>query len=239
MTQNNPHNSLFLIPARGGSKGIPGKNIRPLAGKPLVCHAIDQARALADDSDICLSTDSEEIRRVAEAHGLEVPFLRPAELATDKSGTYEVILHALDYYRALGREYSRVVLLQPTSPMRTVDDIKGAMQLFGPDTEMVVSVCEAATNPYYNAFETDTDGYLKISKGDGLFTRRQDAPKVWEYNGAVYVISTEALRRGPLGSYRKRIPFVMPRERSLDLDTPLDWQIAESLLLDKNSNSTL
>lgn len=222
--------TLFLIPARGGSKGIPGKNIKPLAGKPLICHAIDQARQFVSDSQICLSTDSEEIRRTAEDYGLSVPFLRPAELATDRSGSYEVMLHAVDFYRRAGARIDRLVLLQPTSPLRRADDIRGALQLFTGDADMVVSVCEAATNPYYNAFETDADGYLHISKGDGLYTRRQDAPHVWEYNGAVYVISVESLLSGPMGSFRRRIPFVMPRERSLDLDTPLDWQLAEALI---------
>lgn len=224
-------NTLFLIPARGGSKGIPGKNIKPLCGKPLICYSIDCARgAGAADEDICVSTDAQSIRKVAEDYGLNVPFLRPDYLATDGAGTYEVILHALDWYAARGKNYDRVVLLQPTSPLRTADDVIGAMKLYTRDLDMVVSVTEARTNPYYNAFEADADGFLHISKGDGHFTRRQDAPKVYEYNGAVYVINVESLRRGPLGSFRRRIPYPMPPERSIDLDTPLDWQLAESNL---------
>ena len=221
---------LFLIPARGGSKGIPGKNIRTLLGKPLICHSIDQARAFADDCDICLSTDSDEIRSVAERYGLKVPFLRPAEFAMDNSGSYEVMIHALDYYKSIGKEYSTLVLLQPTSPLRTTDDIKKAIQMHNPDSDMTVTVTEATTNPYYNAFETDSDGYLHISKGEGKYTRRQDAPQVYEYNGAVYVINTDSLRKQRLGELKKRIPCIMPRERSVDLDSELDWQIAEILL---------
>ena len=94
---------------------------------------------------------------------------------------------------------------------------------------MVVSVKEAATNPYYNAFETDADGYLRISKGPGTYTRRQDAPKVWEYNGAVYVINPESLRAKPMGLFEKRRMYPMPTDRSVDLDTPLDWLLAENL----------
>ena len=117
--------TLFVIPARGGSKGIPHKNIRPLAGKPLIGYAIDTARHFADDCDICLSTDDPEIAAVATGQfGLAVPFLRPAELATDKSGTYEVLLHALDYYRNRGIDYECLVLLQPTSPFRAIDDVR-------------------------------------------------------------------------------------------------------------------
>lgn len=223
--------TLFLITARGGSKGIPGKNIKPFLGKPLVCHSIDQAREFADDSDICLSTDSEEIAQVAREYGLDVPFIRPKELATDSSGSYEVILHALEHYSAEGREYDRVVLLQPTSPLRCVADIRQALDLWSPETDMVVSVTEAKANPYYDIFEQGADGCLHISKGEGGYTRRQDAPRVWQYNGAVYVMTSASLRNGPMSSFKRVIPSPMARERSVDLDTPLDWMIAEKLAL--------
>lgn len=226
---NSKRDTLFVIPARGGSKGIPGKNIKPFLGKPLICRSIDQAREFVDDEDICLTTDSEKIRSVAEAYGLKVPFLRPAELATDKAGTYGVLLHALDFYANQGIEYERIVLLQPTSPLRTVDDIKKCIDAYTPDCEMAVSVKEAATNPYYNAYESDADGFLHISKGDGKYTRRQDAPKVYEYTGAVYVINTEALRAKPMSEFTRRIPCETPADHAVDLDTPLDWQIAEAI----------
>lgn len=222
---------LYIIPARGGSKGIPGKNIKPLAGKPLLCHSVDHALAAgADPADICLTTDSQQVRRVGEEYGLTVPFLRPAELSTDTAGSREVMLHALDFYEQLRGKYDAIVLLQPTSPLRTAEDIIKARELYSPEIDMVVSVTEAATNPYYNAFETAPDGTLHISKGDGLYTRRQDAPKVWEYNGAVYVINPDSLRRMPMGSFPRRIPLPMPRNRSLDLDTPLDWLLMEQLI---------
>lgn len=221
--------TLFLIPARGGSKGIPGKNIKPFCGKPLICHSIDHARALAPDSLICVSTDSARIRDVAEGYGLHVPFLRPAELATDRSGSREVMLHALDFYSDNGVAIDRLVLLQPTSPLRRPEDIERCLELYTPDIDMVVSVKEAATNPYYNAFEPDADGFLHISKGPGTYTRRQDAPAVWEYNGAVYVINPDSLRERPMGMFRRRRMYAMPAERSVDLDTPLDWLMAEQV----------
>ncbi|MCM1005982.1 MAG: acylneuraminate cytidylyltransferase family protein [Prevotella sp.] len=221
--------TLFLIPARGGSKGIPGKNIKPFCGKPLICHAIDNARAFSDDELICLSTDSEEIKSVAEEYGLKVPFLRPDSLATDIAGSREVMLHALDFYRDRGYDIDKLVLLQPTSPLRRVEDIQGCIDLYSNDLDMVVSVKEAATNPYYNAFEETPDGFLHISKGSGTYTRRQDAPKVWEYNGAVYVINPESLRKLPMGLFEHRRMYAMPGERSVDLDTPTDWLIAEQL----------
>lgn len=222
--------TLYIIPARGGSKGIPGKNIKPFLGKPLILHAIDQARAAgADDTDICVSTDSEEIRKTVEDYGLKVSFMRPAVLATDTAGTYEVLLHALDFYEARGIRYDTVVLLQTTSPLRRPEDIRGAVELLSPEADMVVSVCEAATNPYYNAYETDPEGNLHISKGDGRYTRRQDAPKVWEYNGAVYAMRADSLRKMHYSEFPVRRPYVMPAERSVDLDTPADWIRAELL----------
>lgn len=222
--------TLYVIPARGGSKGIPHKNIKPLAGKPLIGYSIDVARQLAADDDICLTTDDPDIAATAESMGLNVPFLRPASLATDTCGTYEVLIHALDFYRDRGIDYDTLVLLQPTSPMRTADDVRAALALYSPDIDMVVTVKEAASNPYYNCYETDNDGFLHISKGDGGYTRRQDAPKVWEYNGAVYVINVESLRRMPLSAFTRRRMSVMPTERSVDLDTPVDWLIAEKLI---------
>ncbi len=222
--------TLFVIPARGGSKGIPHKNIKPLGGIPLIGYSINMARRFADDADICVSTDDPEIVRTVEAMGLKVPFLRPAELATDKSGTYEVLLHALDFYKKRGVDYDTLVLLQPTSPLRKQTDVYRALKLYTPDIDMVVTVKEAASNPYYNCYEVDGDGFLCISKGDGCYTRRQDAPKAWEYNGAVYVINVVSLRKMPLGKFAKRIMCEMDAASSVDLDTELDWLIAEKLL---------
>lgn len=222
--------TLYVIPARGGSKGIPGKNIKPLAGKPLIEYSIDVARALANDEDICVTTDDNAIIETVERTGLKVPFVRPAELSTDQSGTYEVLLHALDFYESKGVHYDTIVLLQPTSPFRIVDDVKACLELYSDDIDMVVSVKQAATNPYYNAFEIDDNGFLHISKGEGNYTRRQDAPKVWEYNGAVYVINVESLRKMPLGKFTRRRTYEMSAERSIDLDTPTDWLIAETII---------
>lgn len=223
-------NSLVIIPARGGSKGIPHKNIKPLCGKPLIYYTIDVARTLVDDAHICVSTDDAEIIKVTEDYGLKVPFVRPAELATDKSGTYEVLLHALDFYEKQGQTFDNIILLQNTSPLRTSEHVKEALNLYNKDLDMVVSVTEVDCNPYYNCFEDDADGYLKVSKGDGLITRRQDAPKAWEYNGAIYIINPESLKKMPLGAFKKRVKYVMSRECSVDLDTPLDWMVAEMMM---------
>lgn len=221
---------LFIIPARGGSKGIPRKNIKELCGRPLIHYSIELARAFAPDSHIIVSTDDDEIRDVASRTGLPVPYMRPAELGGDRVGSREVILNAMDWADRQGIGYDCVVLLQPTSPMRVPADVSGALALYRPDVDMVVSVTEAACNPYYDCFETQPDGTLHVSKGDGAYTRRQDAPKAWQYNGAVYVINPTSIRRMTLGEFPRRIPYEMPRSRSVDLDTPLDWTIVESLM---------
>lgn len=226
-------NLLIIIPARGGSKGIPHKNIKFLAGKPLICHSIDIARSVVSDRNICVSTDDAEIKRVVEDYGLPVPFLRPSELASDHASTYGVILHALDYYALQGKEYDAVVLLQPTSPFRRVDDVKSCLDKYTADVDMVVSVKEAASNPYYDCFELNKDGYLVQSKGDGRIIRRQDAPEVYEFTGSVYVMNVRSLRSKDLNAFTKIVALEVDELHSLDLDTMLDWKFAELLIKKK------
>lgn len=129
--------------------------------------------------------------------------------------------------------YDCVVLLQPTSPFRTADDILACMASLGPDDDMAVTVTPAHDNPYYTIFETASDGTLHISKGDGRYTRRQDAPPAWVYNGAVYAIRPSSIRKMAMGEFPRRIPSVMPAERSVDLDNELDWLIAETIMARK------
>lgn len=221
---------LYLITARGGSKGIPGKNIKPLAGKPLIHYSLDVALSLSAHDAICVSTDDENIISSVESYGLKVPFRRPDHLASDTSGSYEVILHALEHYEKSGKQFDAIVLLQPTSPFRKAEHVKEAIALFDPSVDMVASVKEPDSNPYYNIFEEDAQRFLKLSK-DVKITRRQDAPKVYQFNGAVYVINTSSLKKyKSFGEFDKVRKYTMSAEASLDLDTPLDWAIAETLL---------
>lgn len=224
--------TLVIIPARGGSKGIPRKNIKPFDGKPLIYYTIDCARAICPDEDICVSTDDAEIISVVEQYGLKVPFVRPDELATDTAGTYEVLLHALDYYEKKGTHYDIVVLLQNTSPFRTPQQVKEALALYRGDVDMVVSVKECAANPYYCVFEENHEGYLHVCKGDGNIIRRQDAPKVYEYNGAIYVINTQSLKHQHMHKFAKRVKYLMDDISSFDLDSMTDWRIAEMIKKD-------
>lgn len=235
-----PLRPLFIIPARGGSKGIPHKNIKPFCGAPLAAYAIDTALRCAREAgvpsaNVVLSTDDEDTAALGRKMGLSDAYRRPAELAADTTSARDVMLHAMDWAEAHGRDYDCVVYLQPTSPFRLPCDVDGALKAYrearhnGAEADMVVSVAPAPCNPYYDCFEQRADGSLHVSKGDGLLTRRQQAPPAWQYNGAVYVVRPAALRRHALGELPRRLPYPMPAERSLDLDTPLDWVIAEAV----------
>ena len=228
---------LVIIPARGGSKGIPYKNIKPLNGKPLIYYTIDVARSIVSDEDICVSTDDLEIIQKVEDYGLKVPFVRPAELATDTASTYEVLLHALNHYEKQNFHYDVILLLQTTSPFRKAEHVKEAISLYRDNIDMVVSVVKMKTSPYYNCFEEDLDGYLKKTLGCNNVTRRQDAPITYEFNGAIYVINPDSLKKMPLGKFSRCVKYVMDSEQSIDLDTMFDWELAEFIL--KNHNDII
>jgi N-acylneuraminate cytidylyltransferase len=224
---------LCIIPARGGSKGLPGKNIKPLNGKPLIAYTIDIARQIFNDEDICVTTDDNKIIDVVENCGLQVPFVRPLHLATDQATSQDVLRHALDFYEQKEQFYDAILLLQPTSPFRLKRHLEEAIQLYTDNCDMVVSVKEASANPYYNLFEEDEFNYLHVSKGSGKFTRRQDAPIVWEYNGSIYVINAHSLKEYEISDFSCKIKYPMEDIYSIDIDTPLDWIIAEEILRKK------
>ena len=222
-------NPLVIIPARGGSKGVPRKNIKLLNGKPLIQYTIEAAKTIFSNDQICVSTEDSEIKSVVESLGLYVPFIRPAELATDQCGTTEVIQHALQFYDNAGYCPDVIVLLQATSPFRNAANLIEAMSLFVQDCDMVVSVKETKANPYFVLMEEGADGWLVRSK-TGNYTRRQDCPKVYEVNGAIYVINRESLESSPISSFVKVKKYVMDEFSSHDIDTMFDWIIAESIL---------
>ncbi|MQP52067.1 MULTISPECIES: cytidylyltransferase domain-containing protein [unclassified Flavobacterium] len=220
---------LIIIPARGGSKGVPRKNIKLLNSIPLIHYTIKAAQQLFDNTLICVSTDDEEIKKVAEQTDLVVPFLRPNELASDNSGTYEVLLHAIDFYKKNGYEADTIILLQPTSPFRTSFHIEEALKLYSNEIDMVVSVKETKSNPYYILFEENESGFLIKSK-EATFTRRQDCPKVWEFNGAIYIINIASLKKNTIGEFKKVIKYEMDEFSSHDIDTLFDWDMAELII---------
>ncbi len=225
---------LIIIPARGGSKGVPRKNIKLLNHKPLIYYTIDAARHVAPDCDICVTTDSDEIIKTVEAYGLTVPFKRPEHLSNDTAKSADVLLHALEFYGKKLHEYSCVVLLQPTSPFRTGKQVKEALQLFSNQLDMVVSVVKTKSNPYYVLFEENNNGFLEPSK-KGNFTTRQSCPDVWEYNGAIYVINIDSLQKYKgMAQFSKIKKYVMPESSSIDIDTPSDWEYAEFMMKKNN-----
>ena len=225
---------MVVIPARGGSKGIPGKNIKILGGKPLIEYTIRAAREVFQDDQIIVSTDDPEIISVVNSIGLNVPFTRPSNLASDSSGTYEVLLHALEYVESTRYSPDVLVLLQPTSPFRSSEHILEAMKLYetNSELEMVVSVSESKANPYFVLFEENEQGYLQNSK-KGSFSRRQDCPQVWQFNGAIYIMDVKALKSKKLSEFKKRAKYVMDEISSHDLDTPLDWLVAKAIIEEK------
>jgi N-acylneuraminate cytidylyltransferase len=220
---------LFLIPARGGSKGIPGKNIKPLGGRPLIYYTLDAAFDTASPQDICVSTDDDTIAARVREYGLDIPFKRPSDLATDTAGSDEVMLHAVAFYEKAGIKLDRIVLLQPTSPFRTSRHITEALELYHQDLDMVVSVKKTKANPYFNLFEEDKSGYLRPSK-PGNFSRRQDCPAVYEYNGAVYVINVDSLKNKSATPFSRILKYEMNEQDSIDIDTEMDWLLAEAVM---------
>ena len=222
---------LVIITARGGSKGIPGKNIKLLGNKPLICWSIDAARKVVPDEHICVTTDSNDIINVVENYGLRVPFKRPDYLATDTCGSNGVLQHALSYYIDNGFTPRVVLLLQPTSPFRTINQLEEAIGLYHEDLDMVVSVKETSANPYYNCYEEDKDGYLLHSKTlPQPIHRRQDAPHAYEFNGSIYVINPHSLLSKGMSNFSKIKKYVMEDIYSIDLDTMFDWYIAETII---------
>lgn len=221
--------TIATICARGGSKGLPGKNIRPFAGRPLIVHTIEQALACAGLDGVYVSTDDEGIADVARRAGATVPYLRPAELATDAAGKLPVIEHLVARLEAQGEPIERIVDLQPTSPLRESADIAAALRTRA-DAELIFSVSEAADNPYFNLVEPDADGFVHLSKGQGT-VRRQDVPPVYALNGSIYVWQRAALARAALhGMWSvKAAVYVMPRWKSVDIDTLEDFEYAQWL----------
>lgn len=220
-----PSKVLAVIPARGGSKGVPRKNIRFLAGKPLIAWTIEEARKSRYIDRTVVSTEDAEIAAVAVEWGAEVPFLRPAELARDNTPGIAPVLHLLD---ELKEAYALVVLLQPTSPLRTVDDIDGCIaQLLETGSRACVSVVEPDKSPYW-MYRVTGGGRLE-ALFDVEFDRRQDLPSIYALNGAVYVAECGWLKETKSFMSVETSGYVMPKERSLDIDTELDLKLCNFL----------
>ncbi|MBK8892445.1 MAG: acylneuraminate cytidylyltransferase family protein [Dechloromonas sp.] len=213
---------LALIPARGGSKGLPRKNILPAGGRPLIAWTIEAARQASCISRVVLSSDDDEIIAEALNHGCEVRFKRPAELASDTASSMDVVLHALNQMPG----YDYMVLLQPTSPLRTAGDIDAAFTLMlEKQAPACVSVCPVEESPYW-MYRLEGQSHLRsvLEVPQGGVTRRQDLPDVYSLNGAIYIARVDWLQRQRSFVSADTVGYVMPKERSMDIDTPDDYQ---------------
>ncbi len=223
---------LGLIPARGGSKGIPRKNIVDVGGKPLIAWTIEAARAADGLERVVVSTDDEEIASVARQYGAEVPFLRPAGLAKDDSASMDVVLHAMNWLES-EEDYSAdyLMLLQPTSPLRKKADIEGAIRLAEEnEAKSVVSLCLCGKHPYWTR-AVDAEGRIFLFLQDGQsITRRQDLPEAYNLNGAIFLARWEVLAEKKSWDTDATYAWVMNKERSLDIDELLELHIADLIL---------
>ena len=223
---------LGHIGARRGSKGVPGKNFLPIAGKPLIEWSLNQLLQNPRVDKVVVSTDDEAIYDYALKCGALDIGLRPAALATDTAPKWGVWQHALAASEALIGQVSAFIDLDCTSPLRLPQDIDGALDLFLSERpDMVMSVCEARKNPYFNLVEPDDTGALRVSKPlPGGVWARQDAPKVYEHVGLVYVLDPDYLRQAKTIYDGRVVPFVIPTERCHDIDTAYDFKLVEFLL---------
>jgi N-acylneuraminate cytidylyltransferase len=225
--------TLFIVPARGGSKGLPGKNWKELEGKPLINYSVEFAQKFTSNKNICVSTDSEKIIEKVNQVGLKVPFIRPKELAQDHSTSDEVLLHALNWYENQGSFFEYIVLLQPTSPFRKTEHLINGFELMSEETEGVISAFETKANPYYVLFEENEQGFLEKSKAAEI-SRRQDVPKVYELNGSIYILKVSAFKKyNRIGSFKKIIKNIMPYYYSVDIDVQEDWDYCKFILQNK------
>lgn len=224
---------LGLIPARGGSKGIPAKNIKLLQGKPLLGYTFDSALESSMLSKIVLSSDDPEILQVARQIGLETPFIRPSDLAADASPTLPVIIHALNYFAEKGEQFDAVCLLQVTTPFRRKGLIDEAIQKFiESQADALVSVLPVPHefNPHW-IFEPNSEGLLSISTGEKkIIPRRQDLPTAYFRDGSIYLTKTSVLLHQN-SLYGERLAFILgDKESYVNLDTMNDWKKAEDLV---------
>lgn len=224
---------VALICARGGSRGLPGKNIRPLAGQPLIVWAINHARAVEGIDRVIVSTDSGEIAAVARKAGAEVPFIRPAELARDDSPEWLVWRHALNYLKEASGAYPDALMVVPTTaPLRNIADLKRCLDEFEKgEADIVITLTDAHRSPYFNMVRVLPDGAVSlVIPPAGLITRRQDAPVVYDMTTVAYVARPEFVMTRN-GVFEGRVRHVhIPPERALDVDTLLDFRIAECLI---------
>ena len=228
--------NIAIIPARSGSKGLPDKNIKMLQGKPLLAYTIEAALKSGCFTEVMVSTDSERYAEIAREYGAKVPFLRSEGMSSDTASSWDMVEEVLDNYKRLNREFDSFCLLQPTSPLRSSDDIGKAYELFvNKNAFAVVSICEAEHSPglYGKLAENDNlSGFAQCNAAK----RRQDEGKYYRLNGAIYIASLPEFRSDRCLYREVSYGYVMPKERSVDIDTEFDFRFAEYLLQRSEDN---
>lgn len=235
-------NILGFIPARGGSKGLPRKNIKPLLGKPLIAWTIEQALASKYLDRVVVSTEDEEIAEISKKYGAEVPFLRPKELARDESTTIDVILHTLNWFENAGEKYDYLALLEPTSPLREKNDIDKCIELLinNEAAKSIVSVSKLeSAHPEFNIVIDKKSGFIKKVNGTTEFKvlRRQDLPDIYFFDGTIYISEISTLKIKRTFYHKLTISYIVPRWKSLEIDELSDIICAEALLKSKLSKN--
>lgn len=228
---------LAVIPARGGSKGLPGKNIKKLCGKPLIAWSIEQAKNSKYLDKIIVSTDDKNIAEVAKEHGAEVPFLRPAKLANDLTPTVDVLVHLINYLESRKVIFDALMLLEPTSPLRDVKDIDNSIiELFDSNADSVVSVSEVqSTHPNFLVkIDSNNDFIIPYIKNFKV-KRRQDLEKLYFFEGSVYIAKISIIKQKKTFYTDKTIAHIMPKWKSFEIDDYVDFLIVETLMKNRNS----
>lgn len=223
---------LGLINARGGSKGIPGKNWKPLAGRPLISYSVETGLKSSRISRLVVSTDHDEIAAIAKREGADVPFIRPPHLAGDEVLQIDVVRHAIEFLSEGGEDFDAICILQPTCPLRSVEDVDGALALLErAQADSVITVTDVGGYHPATYYRTGANGQLEpLMATDNAGVLRQGFQQMWWRNGAVYAMLSRVVRERR-SLYGDRIfGYPMARERSINIDEPLDWVIAEALL---------
>ena len=222
-----------FIFARGGSKGVPRKNIRNLGGRPLISYSIECAQSCPSLGQVIVSTDDSEIAEISRQWGARVPFLRPAELANDTASEWHSWQHAITWCEENENSFGIFVSLPATSPFRAVEDVEACVALLRqhPDTDAVITVKKAERSPYFNMVRVNPDGYAGlVVPPTGEIARRQDAPEVFDMTTVAYAVRTEFIRKQQ-GLFAGRLKFVeVPSIRAMDIDTPYDFMLAELMV---------
>lgn len=233
---------LAIIPARGGSKGIPRKNIKPMLGKPLIAWSIEQAKASGSISKVVVSTEDAEIASVSRKYGAEV-IDRPKELASDQASSFDVILHALSHLESKGERFDMFIFLEPTSPLRDVSDIDKSLELLvkNPKANAIVGVAKLeGGHPEFNVI-INNEGFIRRPDGSAnfKFLRRQELTDVYFFEGSIYASKVDAFRKKKTYYHESTLPYIVPKYKSLEVDEICDFICIEALMKAKREGVKL